>query len=95
MTDPARIEQLELKLAQAYQVIGALLSGPDGKCTDFDSEQGQRALDYFGGDEVRELSCPLHAEPVREAALERTANGEWRMAKEVRRHGSSRHLALS
>ena len=48
MTDAERIEQLEAKIQQAYQVIGVLLAGPDGTCEDFSSSGGQRTLDYFG-----------------------------------------------
>lgn len=46
-----RIAQLECKIADAYQVIGCLLAGPDGKHADFESSEGLRALDYFGVDE--------------------------------------------
>jgi hypothetical protein len=34
MTDAERIEELEAKIQQAYQVIGVLLAGPDGECED-------------------------------------------------------------
>lgn len=46
-----RIEALEYKIADAYQVVGCLLAGPDGLHADFSSSEGQRALDYFGTDE--------------------------------------------
>ncbi|MBB4580367.1 hypothetical protein GGE45_002697 [Rhizobium aethiopicum] len=38
---------LEAMLQQAYQVIGTLLSGPDGELVDFGLPAGQRVLDYF------------------------------------------------
>jgi hypothetical protein len=41
-----RIEDLETKSGQAYQVIGNLLS----ECGLFESPEGQRALDYFSQD---------------------------------------------
>lgn len=45
MTTPANLEQLEEKIAQAYQVIGYLLDqiGLDGS-------EGERVLDYFSSD---------------------------------------------
>ncbi|MCO5161428.1 MAG: hypothetical protein M9939_09850 [Mesorhizobium sp.] len=42
----ATIEQLEEKIAQAYQVIGYLLEQ-----SGFDGGEGRRALDYFSSDE--------------------------------------------
>ena len=45
---------LEIKSAQAYQVIGVLLD----KAGEFESDEGQRALDYFSGDEVVEDFLP-------------------------------------
>lgn len=39
-------DEYEEKIGQAYQVIGMLLE----KCGDFDSEEGQRALDYFAAE---------------------------------------------
>ena len=47
-------DELEEKLAQAYQVIGTLLGDR------FETEEGQRVLDYFGRDEFRSdfLSWP-------------------------------------
>lgn len=41
-------DQLEEKLAQAYQVIGALLDDR------IETAEGQRLLDYFGRDEFDE-----------------------------------------
>ncbi|AWC24965.1 hypothetical protein CO731_04458 [Aminobacter sp. MSH1] len=46
MTDAERIEELEAKSGQAYQVIGWLLS----ECGLFETAEGQRALDYFSED---------------------------------------------
>lgn len=46
MTNLTR-DELEEKLAQAYQVIGTLLGYR------FETEDGQRLLDYFGRDEFR------------------------------------------
>ena len=45
MTTPATVDQLEEKIAQAYQVIGYLLdqAGIEGS-------EGERALDYFSSD---------------------------------------------
>lgn len=40
MTDKERIEQLEAKIGQAYQVIGVLLAGPDGDLVYFDLPEG-------------------------------------------------------
>lgn len=45
-TQPITVEQLEEKIAQAYQVIGHLLD-----LSGFDGGEGERALDYFSGDE--------------------------------------------
>lgn len=45
--DKKRIEELEYKVGQAYQIIGTLLAGPDARNPDFDSSEGQRVLDYF------------------------------------------------
>ncbi len=45
--DKKRIEELEYKIGQAYQVIGALLAEPGCKNLDFDSPEGERLLDYF------------------------------------------------
>ncbi len=50
MTDEDRIEQLEAKIGQAYQIIGVLLSGPDCDEPAFDSEAGQNILEYFSTD---------------------------------------------
>lgn len=50
---------LETAMAQAYQVIGCLLSGPDGEHSDFDSDEGQRALDYFSSCKVDENFLPF------------------------------------
>lgn len=50
----AEKERTEIVRAQAYQVIGALLE----KCGLFESTEGQRALDYFSGDEVSEDFLP-------------------------------------
>lgn len=57
MANPTE-EQLLEKIAQAYQVIGQLLD----KTGDFGSVEGQRALDYFAGDEFDEdfLPWPRH-----------------------------------
>lgn len=46
MTTPANGEQLEEKIAQAYQVIGYLLdqAGIEGS-------EAERALNYFSGDD--------------------------------------------
>lgn len=38
-------DQLEYKVAQAYQIIGSLLEDQ------FETAEGQRLLDYFGRDE--------------------------------------------
>lgn len=54
-----RIEQLEAKIQQAYQVIGVLLSGPDGDGPDFDLPEGQRALDYFSREDYRDDFLPF------------------------------------
>ena len=45
---------LQLKVAQAYQVIGLLLDA----VKQFDSPEGQRALDYFSSDQVDEDFLP-------------------------------------
>ena len=58
MTDAERIEQLEAKIQQAYQVIGVLLAGPDGECEDFSSFGGQRTLDYFGHEDYDDDFLP-------------------------------------
>jgi len=58
MTDAERIEALEAKIQQAYHVIGQLLGGPDGRCEDLDSAEGQRALDYFAHEEFDENFLP-------------------------------------
>jgi hypothetical protein len=47
MTDAERIEQLQFKVGQAYQVIGYLLH----LAGVFDQPEGQRALDYFSLDD--------------------------------------------
>ncbi|KQU05886.1 hypothetical protein [Rhizobium sp. Leaf453] len=47
MTNAERISALYAEVGQAHQVIGAYFAGPDGKHPDFDSPDGQRALDYF------------------------------------------------
>lgn len=52
-------EILELKVAQAYQVIGVLLAGKDGKSSDFHSPEGQRALDYFAHDRYEDEFLPF------------------------------------
>ncbi len=46
MTTPANVEQLEEKIAQAYQVIGHLLdqAGIEGS-------EAERVLNYFSSDE--------------------------------------------
>ncbi|MBS7546280.1 hypothetical protein [Ancylobacter oerskovii] len=59
MTPNERIEQLEAKVQQAYQVIGRLLSGPDGECPDFDLPEGQRALDYFAHEDYDDDFLPF------------------------------------
>lgn len=59
MTDSERIEQLEAKIQQAYQVIGTLLTGPDGKGEDFDLPEGQRALNYFSREGYDEGFLPF------------------------------------
>ncbi len=59
MTPEERIEQLEAKVGQAYQVIGILLAGPGGKCVDFDLPEGQRALDYFAHEEYEDDFLPF------------------------------------
>ncbi len=41
-------EQLQEKTTQAYQVIGSLLD----KLDEFESSEGQRALDYFSDPEI-------------------------------------------
>lgn len=46
MTDAERIEELEAKSGQAYQVIGWLLS----ECGMFEAPEGQRVLDYFSNE---------------------------------------------
>lgn len=55
----AEKDRTEIVRVQAYQVIGLLLN----KCGLFESGEGQRALDYFAGDEVDEdfLPWPRHA----------------------------------
>ncbi|MCV9965678.1 hypothetical protein OIU34_27780 [Pararhizobium sp. BT-229] len=58
MTDAERIEQLEAKIGQAYQVIGVLLSGPDGDGPDFSLPAGQRALDYFAHEDYDDNFLP-------------------------------------
>ena len=50
---------IETAMAQAYQVIGCLLSGPDADHPDFDSDEGQRALDYFSACKVDENFLPF------------------------------------
>lgn len=50
MTPEERIEQLESKIGQAYQIIDVLLAGPDGNDPAFDTEAGQAILDYFARD---------------------------------------------
>lgn len=45
-----KVELLEQKLAQSYQVIGALLSGPDGHDPAFRTKAGQATLTYFSTD---------------------------------------------
>lgn len=47
MTDAERIEELEAKSGQAYQVIGWLLS----ECGLFETAEGQRALDYLSNEQ--------------------------------------------
>jgi hypothetical protein len=47
-----KIEQLEEKTTQACQVIGSLLD----KLGKFESEEGQRALDYFCDPDVYDWS---------------------------------------
>lgn len=49
-----RIEDLEAKSGQAYQVIGNLLS----QCGLFESKEGTRALDYFSRDEFNDDFLP-------------------------------------
>lgn len=49
-----RIEDLETKSAQAYQVIGNLL----WQCAQHDTDEGTRALDYFSQDEFDEDFLP-------------------------------------
>lgn len=49
-----RIDELEAKSAQAYQVIGSLLS----QCGLFESEEGTRALDYFSQDDYDDDFLP-------------------------------------
>ncbi|TGP65470.1 hypothetical protein EN868_03210 [Mesorhizobium sp. M2D.F.Ca.ET.225.01.1.1] len=49
-----RIENLDAKLAQAYQIIGALLSD----CGLFETTEGQRVLDYFSRDGYDEHFLP-------------------------------------
>ncbi|MBZ9600491.1 hypothetical protein [Phyllobacterium chamaecytisi] len=51
MSPEQRIEQLEGKVQQAYIVIGVLLAGADRNSPDFESKEGQRALDYFAHEE--------------------------------------------
>lgn len=58
MTQDEQIEQLEAKIAQAYQIIGVLLAGPDGNGPAFDSEAGQAILSYFAGDRYDEDLLP-------------------------------------
>lgn len=50
----AEKDRTEIVRAQAYQVIGNLLE----TFGLFDSVEGQRALDYFSGDEVDEDFLP-------------------------------------
>ncbi|MET3663382.1 hypothetical protein [Aquamicrobium ahrensii] len=45
-------DQLEEKLAQAYQIIGTLLGDK------FETAEGQRVLDYFSRDEFDESFLP-------------------------------------
>jgi hypothetical protein len=59
MTPQQRIEELEAKVQQAFQVIGTLLAGADRKSPDFVSEAGQRALDYFAHEEYDEKFLPF------------------------------------
>ncbi|MCK0197757.1 hypothetical protein MWN34_12625 [Ancylobacter sp. 6x-1] len=59
MTPEERIEQLEAKIQQAYQVIGTLLSGPDGDSPDFGLPEGLRALDYFAHEDYDEGFLPF------------------------------------
>ena len=59
MTDAERVEQLEVKIGQAYQVIGALLARPDGENPDFDSPGGQRTLYSFAHERYDDDFLPL------------------------------------
>ena len=45
-----RIRDLEYKIGEAYQVVGFLLN----ECDLFDTDEGQRALDYFSREGVFE-----------------------------------------
>ncbi|MEI5680469.1 MULTISPECIES: hypothetical protein [unclassified Mesorhizobium] len=54
MTDAERIEQLEYKVGEAYQVVGWLLT----QCGLFETKEGQRALDYFSRDEFDDNFLP-------------------------------------
>ncbi|WP_104662875.1 hypothetical protein [Ensifer adhaerens] len=54
-----RIEELEAKIQQAYQVIGVLLAGPNGDAPDFDLPEGQRALDYFSHENYSDDFLPF------------------------------------
>lgn len=58
MTDAERIEALEANIQQAYHVIRQFLSGPDGRCEDLDSAEGQRALDYFAHEDFDKNFLP-------------------------------------
>jgi hypothetical protein len=49
--------QLEHKLAQAYQVIGTLLGDK------FETDEGQRLLDYFSREEFRDDFLPWPKDP--------------------------------
>jgi hypothetical protein len=45
-----KVEVLESKLGQAYQIIGTLLAGVDGKDLAFHTKAGQAVLTYFSTD---------------------------------------------
>lgn len=57
--DKKRIEELEYKVGQAYQVIGVLLAELDCRNPDFDSPEGQHALDYFASEEFDDGFLPF------------------------------------
>ncbi|MQY44528.1 hypothetical protein GAO09_00365 [Rhizobiales bacterium RZME27] len=59
MTNKEKIEELEAKIQQAYQVIGTLLAGPDSDWDDFFLPEGQRALDYFAHEEYDDNFLPF------------------------------------